>query len=202
MTEPSLTLYKLMILYMLDRVDFPLSGSQLGEFVISRGYTGYFHFQQALNELEEDSFISGEPLRNSTNYSLTETGKEALTKPPDWLVNVRALREWNRITGELLKLDIIGNLDVDALGGYCNALAAYIETTQALRDAPMVIEKDQKNGTVLMELNPLFEAQRKHSDEMRKWGRLCGITLDSRLKAASIKVSEQESELEKEFGVI
>ena len=79
MTEPSLTLYKLMILYMLDRVDFPLSGSQLGEFVISRGYTGYFHFQQALNELEEDSFISGEPLRNSTNYSLTETGKEALT---------------------------------------------------------------------------------------------------------------------------
>ena len=140
--------------------------------------------------------------RREAEEKLAATGKDALCKPPDWLVNVRAVREWNRITTELLRLDIIGNLDADALGAYCNALAAYIETAQALKDAPMLIEKEMANGSVRIVPNPIFEAQRQHADEMRKWGRLCGITLDSRLKAASIKVTEQENEIEKEFGVI
>ncbi len=41
MAQP-LTLYKLIVLYMLDRVDFPLSTSQISEFVLDKGYTTYF----------------------------------------------------------------------------------------------------------------------------------------------------------------
>ena len=36
MAQP-LTLYKLIVLYMLDRVDFPLSTSQISEFVLDKG---------------------------------------------------------------------------------------------------------------------------------------------------------------------
>ena len=36
------TLYKLIILYMLDKVDFPLTNSQISEFVLDKGYTDYF----------------------------------------------------------------------------------------------------------------------------------------------------------------
>ena len=35
------TLYKLIILYMLDKVDFPLTNSQISEFVLDKGYTDY-----------------------------------------------------------------------------------------------------------------------------------------------------------------
>ena len=49
MTE-ALTLYKLMILYMLERVDFPLTNSQISEFILDKGYTNYFAVQQAVNE--------------------------------------------------------------------------------------------------------------------------------------------------------
>lgn len=52
MAQP-LTLYKLIVLYMLDRVDFPLSTSQISEFVLDKGYTTYFKLQQALSELME-----------------------------------------------------------------------------------------------------------------------------------------------------
>ena len=38
----ALTLYKLIILYMLDKVDFPLTNSQLSEFILDKGYTDYF----------------------------------------------------------------------------------------------------------------------------------------------------------------
>ena len=78
MSEESLTLYKLMILYMLDNLDFPLTNSQLSEFFVNHGYTSYFHLQQAVNELVESSFLQEELVRNTTRYHLTQEGREAL----------------------------------------------------------------------------------------------------------------------------
>ena len=49
----ALTLYKLIILYMLDRVDFPLTNSQISEFILDKGYTDYFKLQQAISELTQ-----------------------------------------------------------------------------------------------------------------------------------------------------
>ena len=40
------TLYKLIILYMLDKVDFPLTNSQISEFVLDKGYTDFFHLTE------------------------------------------------------------------------------------------------------------------------------------------------------------
>ena len=62
MSEESLTLYKLMILFMLDNLDFPLTNSQLSEFFVNHGYTSYFHLQQAINELVESQI--SEPIKN------------------------------------------------------------------------------------------------------------------------------------------
>lgn len=78
MSQESLTLYKLMIMYMLDNLDFPLTTSQLSEFFVINKYTSYFHLQQSINELAESSFIQGEVIRNATSYRLTEAGTEAL----------------------------------------------------------------------------------------------------------------------------
>ncbi len=78
MSDNRLTLYKLIILFMLDRVDFPLTTSQLSQFILDKGYTNYFSFQQALNELEDAGFIQSEQIRNTTQFHLTPEGKEAL----------------------------------------------------------------------------------------------------------------------------
>ena len=51
------TLYKLIILYMLDKVDFPLTNAQISEFILNKGYTTYFKLQQALSELTEAELI-------------------------------------------------------------------------------------------------------------------------------------------------
>lgn len=78
MADNRLTLYKLIILFMLDRVDFPLTTSQLSQFILDKGYTNYFNFQQAVNELEEAGFIHSEQIRNTTQFHLNPDGKEAL----------------------------------------------------------------------------------------------------------------------------
>lgn len=77
MPEP-FTLYKLIILYMLQKVDFPLTNSQISEFILDRGYTTYFTLQSVLSELAQSGMIRQETIRNPSYYSLTESGEEAL----------------------------------------------------------------------------------------------------------------------------
>lgn len=57
MNTDSTTLYKLMILYMLSKVNFPLSNVQISTFMLDNEYTNYFTFQETINSLVEDSFI-------------------------------------------------------------------------------------------------------------------------------------------------
>ncbi len=77
LSEP-MTLYKLMNLYMLRQVNFPLTNAQLSNFFLDREYTTYFTLQQALNELLEAGLIKMETLHNSTRYEITREGEETL----------------------------------------------------------------------------------------------------------------------------
>ena len=61
LSEPK-TLYKLMNLYMLKQVNFPLTNSQLTSFFLDHEYTTYFTLQQALNELLEAGLLKRKPV--------------------------------------------------------------------------------------------------------------------------------------------
>lgn len=78
MTETQ-TLYKLIILYMLNRVTFPLSNSQLSEFILEKEYTDYFTLQQTIHELTESKLIRQEAVHKATLYHITEEGRTTLT---------------------------------------------------------------------------------------------------------------------------
>ena len=77
LNEP-MTLYKLMNLYMLKQVNFPLTNAQLTNFFTEHEYTTYLTLQQALNELEDAGLIHKEPSHNSTRYEITREGEETL----------------------------------------------------------------------------------------------------------------------------
>ena len=56
LSEP-MTLYKLMILYLLGQVNYPLTEDRISDFFLSREYTTYFTLKQALSELLESKLI-------------------------------------------------------------------------------------------------------------------------------------------------
>ena len=60
------TLYRLMILYMLDKVDFPLTNTQITNFIQEKDYTDYFTVQQTLSELLDSDLIIAESTHNNT----------------------------------------------------------------------------------------------------------------------------------------
>ena len=78
MTDPE-TLYKLMILYLLKRVNLSLSNPQLWTFFESKGYTNYMTFQTTLQSLLDANLVSSEHIRNAEYYEITKQGDDALS---------------------------------------------------------------------------------------------------------------------------
>lgn len=77
MADPN-TIYKITILAMLDKVDFPLSNTQISNFFLEQNYTDYFTVQQIINGLLDSRLIRFESTHNNTQYHITASGKETL----------------------------------------------------------------------------------------------------------------------------
>lgn len=77
MAEP-FTIYKLTILNMLDKVDFPLTNTQISNFFLEQDYTDYFRVQQVISDLVDADLIHSESTHNNTQYTITTAGKETL----------------------------------------------------------------------------------------------------------------------------
>lgn len=78
MIQDSLTLYKLIVLYMLNRVTFPMTAAQVSDFILGRDYTNFLTLQQVMGELGDAGLISSETVRNRTYLSITPEGRETL----------------------------------------------------------------------------------------------------------------------------
>lgn len=139
--------------------------------------------------------------RREMEEQAVTTEADQLEKPPAWLTDATARNEWKRLVKELNKIEIIGNLDLNNLGAYCNAYSGYRKATKELKGAPLTVEKMTRYGPQMVP-NPLISVQSKYSDEMRRYASLCGLTIDSRLKAGTGKVNKQEEALERKFGLI
>ena len=95
LSEP-MTLYKLMNLYMLRQVSFPLTNAQLTDFFLQHEYTSYFTLQQALKELQESGLVRTE----STHNTLSFFGKNispAIVEDMDHYLKENRLRMRNEV---------------------------------------------------------------------------------------------------------
>jgi len=63
---------------MLDKVSFPLTNSQISEFILDKEYTTYFTLQQVFSDLIDSDLINLETVRNSTYYRITDDGRNTL----------------------------------------------------------------------------------------------------------------------------
>ena len=98
---------KLLILYILQKINHCVSYKELLELVISISDMNYFDFQQFLQELLDDNFISKYIKNNDEIIELTEEGKNALELTIDMLPGIIKLKvdssfkeEYNKIKDE------------------------------------------------------------------------------------------------------
>lgn len=70
---------KLLILYILNRVDIPMLNNDITQFVLEHNYMNYFLIQQFLGELVNSKFIEITTKEGNEYYNLTKAGKDSLT---------------------------------------------------------------------------------------------------------------------------
>ena len=72
------TMYRVMILYMLNQVEYPLTNTQITNFILEKEYTNYFTVQEILSDLISSQLITAESTHNNTRYRITPYGQESL----------------------------------------------------------------------------------------------------------------------------
>lgn len=70
--------HKLLLLYILDRFEIPLTNTQLTQFVMERDYMNYFLLQQFLGELVSSNMLEYSESEGNFFYLITEKGKNTL----------------------------------------------------------------------------------------------------------------------------
>lgn len=80
MNHDQLTLYnKLLVLYMLNRVSFPLTQAQIYDFLLERNYVNFMNLQRAITELVDTGFVTAQSRHNRTYLTITAEGQETLS---------------------------------------------------------------------------------------------------------------------------
>lgn len=72
------TLYKLMILYMLNKSTFLMTYTQLSEFFLSNELTTFIQLKTALSELQDSKLIEEHVTKTQQKFSITDIGIETL----------------------------------------------------------------------------------------------------------------------------
>lgn len=63
---------------MLDRVTFPLTTAQIGEFILNKEYTNFLTLQTVFSELTETGLASSRTILNRTQLLITDEGRSTL----------------------------------------------------------------------------------------------------------------------------
>lgn len=155
MVLESTTLYKLIILYMLNKVNFPLTNSQLIDFFSEKNYTNYFTLQNVINELVDSHLISVEKIRNSSYYHITSEGSETL----GFFVN--------KIPGAIIDdIDIYLMSNKYELRNEVGTIADYYKSTN--QDYIVHCQVKEGQGT-LIEINLSVPTKEEASSMCNKW---------------------------------
>ena len=152
-------------------------------------------------DLQSKHLTQEEKSEKEVQENLIKADRDQLDKVPTWL-GKEGKKEWKRLVKELKAINIVCNLDYNNLMAYCDAYEEYLLTAKQLKNEPKIIEYTNKAGITNKVQNPLLKIKKDNSDEMKKYAALLGLTIDSRLKIATIKSTETKSEIVNEFGDI
>ena len=97
----SLAEYKVLILYILNKVGKPISGDSLLNLVLAVTDINYFYFQQFLLDLLEKEYISTFNKEDLNFYEITDSGKKTLKLTADIVPGIIKLKVDSNFKDEL-----------------------------------------------------------------------------------------------------
>lgn len=115
---------KVLILYILNKIDRPVNNDELLQLVLSIEDMNYFYFQQFLLDLLENKYIETYKENDYTEqtYQITNSGRETLELTKDLIPGIIKLKIDSTIKGELQDIEeevsIISEFTPEDDGGF------------------------------------------------------------------------------------
>jgi len=131
--------------------------------------------------------------------------KDDNVKPPSYLPK-KLQTEFEEIANELMRIEIMSNLDVDALARFLLAREQYVRVNKSLRSLPVMVDVETKSGETIKIPNEsygeLLISQDKLFKQCRQAAADLGLTISSRCRLVVPKKPEEKPKTaeEKMFG--
>ena len=159
MASDPLTLYKLIVLYMLERVNFPLTKAQVMDFILEKEYTTFITLQQAISDLTDADMLRAKSIRNRTHLEITDEGRETL----EFFSN----RISNQIKDEIDKYFRDNQFE---LKNEVSVLSNYYKSTSGEYEANLIIREKKIN---LINITMSVPTEEMASSICDKWEGAC-----------------------------
>ena len=132
--------------------------------------------------------------------SLIKTEGDELDKvPASVFLDATAKKEYERIKKNLESIEIIGNLDRNAMIVYANAYSMYLQALKETKKKDFTPTVKTSSGE---KPNPIYAILEQAKKDMETSGNALGMSASSRLKIAAEKAKGQEENLMQMFGDI
>ena len=102
-----------------------------------------------------------------------------------------ALAKFEELVEELKEVDVIANVDVDLLGGYCTSYSGYVRATKMLMMQYLVEEQENKLGAITKMQYPYIKVLHSYLDRMIKIASLFGLSPADRTRIAHLNPSDK-----------
>ena len=153
---------KVLILYILNKIDKPVSNDELLQLVLSIEDMNYFYFQQFLLDLLENKYIEIYKENNFSEqiYRLTNAGREALELTKDLIPGIVKLKIDSTIKGEFQDIEeeisIVSEFTPEDDGGFIvtckiiehNKTIFEVSTSAVSREQAKQISENWKENAV------------------------------------------------------
>ena len=140
---------KVLILYILNKIDTPVSNNELLQLVLSIEDMNYFYFQQFLLDLMENKYIlKGTSDKNETIYEMTDEGRQAIGLVQDLIPGFTRFQIDNKFKEDLRSIEDEYSITADFIPESENSYTVVCKITE--------------NGKVTFEVRT-FAGSREHA---------------------------------------
>ena len=151
MKDPSqLAESKLIIMYMLNKINLPMSLSYIQEFALTYEYMDYFSLSTYLSELTDSEYIAKNVEYNKTTYTITKKGYKTLSLFENLIpIDIKEkINEYVAINKNQIKkeLDIVANF-IENKNEYIVKCAVY-EDNKPLLDISLKVTSKKYAKTI------------------------------------------------------
>lgn len=146
---------KLLILYLFNKIKFPVSNNQLTQIILENNFINYFTLQQYLTELVSSNFIKYTDESGNHRFTITDKG-----------VKVLALFE-NRISNS--KIEIIDNYLNNQMEIIKKEVAVTADYTIENKDNFIVNLKATENDSILIDIKINVGSNKQARSLCEKW---------------------------------